>query len=256
MFRNAIVRIPGENLDQGLTSSGLGKPLHARSLEQHAAYCSALEKHGLRVWALPPDLAHPDSTFVEDTAVLTKSSAILTHPGAKSREGEVARMEEVLGRFFRVIKRIQGPGTLDGGDVCEAGNHFFIGISHRTNADGARQLAGFLSEEDFTTSFVDIRSTEGILHLKSGLAHLGKNVLAVIESLACREPFAGYELIRVPSNENYAANCLRLNDAVLIPSGFPLLESSLRQGGYDVHPLEMSEFQKMDGGLSCLSLRF
>ena len=206
MFTNAIVRIPGENFDQGLTSSELGKPLHARAVEQHAAYCTALEKQGMRICALPPDLIHPDSTFVEDTAVLTKSSAILTRPGAKSREGELARMEEVLGRFFQVIKRIGEPGTLDGGDVCEAGNHFFIGISHRTNAEGARQLADFLSEEGFTTSFVDIRETQSILHLKSGLAYLDENNLVVIEALAGREEFTGYDLIRVPREETYAAN--------------------------------------------------
>ena len=256
MFQNAIVRIPGENFDQGLTSSSLGKPLYVQALEQHAAYCTALEKQGLRVWTLPPDLAHPDSTFVEDTAVLTKSSAILTRPGAKSREGELARMEEVLGRFFQVIKRIVEPGTLDGGDVCEAGNHFFIGISHRTNAEGAHQLADFLSEEGLTTSLVDVRGVREILHLKSGIASLGEKTLVVIESLAAHESFAGYDLIRVPPAETYAANCLRLRDAVLFPSGFPSLASSLRQRRYDLHMLEMSEFQKMDGGLSCLSLRF
>lgn len=256
MFTNAIVRIPGENFDQGLTSSGLGKPLHALALEQHAAYCTALEKQGLRVWTLPPDLAHPDATFVEDTAVLTKSSAILTRPGAKSRDGELARMEEVLGRFFQVIKRIVEPGTLDGGDVCEAGNHFFIGISHRTNAEGARQLADFLSEEGYSSSFVDVRGVQGILHLKSGIANLGEKTLVVIESLAEHESFPGYDLIRVSRAETYAANCLRLRDAVLLPSGFPSLATSLRQRHYDLHPLEMSEFQKMDGGLSCLSLRF
>lgn len=256
MYTNAIVRIPGENFEQGLTSSGLGKPDYARALEQHAAYCTALEKQGIRVRVLPPDLIHPDSTFVEDTAILTKSSAILTRPGAKSREGELAGMEEVLGQFYRVIKRIRGPGTLDGGDMCEAGNHFFIGVSHRTNAEGGLQLADFLSEEGFTVSFVDVRGVEGILHLKSGIASLGDNQLVVIDALADRESFSGYDLIRVPREETYAANCLKLKDAVLIPSGFPILESSLKQRGYDPYPLNVSEFQKMDGGLSCLSLRF
>lgn len=256
MFRNAIVRIPGENFHQGLTSSSLGKPLYAQALEQHAAYCTALEKQGLRVWTLPPDPAHPDAAFVEDTAVLTRSTAILTRPGARSRVGELARMEEVLGRFFRVIKHISEPGTLDGGDVCEAGNHFFIGISHRTNAEGAGQLADFLSAEGFTTSFVDVRGVEGILHLKSGIASLGEKTLVVIEALAEGDSFAGYDLIRVARAETYAANCLRLRDAVLLPSGFPSLATSLRQRHYDLQTLEMSEFQKMDGGLSCLSLRF
>ena len=256
MFKNAIVRMPGSNFALGLTTGALGVPVYAKALEQHRRYVEALESCGLQVTTLAADLQHPDSTFVEDTAVLTRTSAILTRPGAQSREGEVAGIREPLSRFFSTLHQIEPPGTLDGGDICEAENHFFIGISARTNEEGGRQLAGFLAREGYTSSFVDVRGTEGILHLKSGIAYLGDRNLVVIDELAGRAEFRGYNLIRVAPEENYAANCVRINEHVLVPAGFPDLAGRLQRLGCAVLPLEMSEFQKMDGGLSCLSLRF
>ena len=226
------------------------------ALHQHEAYCRALEDCGLELVRLAPDLQHPDSTFVEDTAVLTRQSAILTFPGATSRLGEVAGIREVIERFYGAIDQIEAPGTLDGGDVCEAGTHFFIGVSHRTNEEGARQLSRILTVEGFTSSLVEIRSVNSILHLKSGAAYLDKNNLIVMEELAGRREFAGHNLIRVPAEESYGCNCVRVNHRVLIAAGYPRLQADLTSRGYDPLPLEMSEFRKMDGGLSCLSLRF
>ncbi len=259
MFKHAIVRIPGENFSQGLTSVGegaLGLPVHAKVLEQHAAYCKALESCGLRLTVLDKDLDFPDSTFVEDTAVLTQHAAVLTHPGAHSRKGEVARIREPLLRFFPKHYEITAPGTLDGGDICEADQHFFIGVSHRTNEEGARQLAGFLAQEGYTSSCVDIRAMTTILHLKSGLTYIGDNTVVVMEEMADRPEIEGYRIIRVTEPESYAANCVRINDRVFLASGFPILEASLRQHGFNPLILDMSEYRKMDGGLSCLSLRF
>ena len=259
MFKNAIVRTPGENFSEGLTTAGqgtLGKPIYSKVLEQHAAYCEALEACGLHLTVLPKDLEHPDSTFVEDAAVLTKHAAVLTHPGAESREGEVARIREPLLRFFPKHYEITAPGTLDGGDICEADHHFFIGVSHRTNQEGARQLTGFLEQEGYTASLVDIRSIPTILHLKSGISYLGDNTLVVLEAMADNPQFQSYRIIRVTESESYAANCVRINDRVFIPAGFPVLEATLKQSGYRPWGLDMSEYRKMDGGLSCLSLRF
>ena len=256
MFRNAIVRTPGENFADGLTTADLGKPDFSRVMIQHAAYCDALEECGLELVHLDADLAHPDSTFVEDAAVLTKNSAILARPGAASRIGEVAGIRESVEGFYSTIHEIKSPGTLDGGDVCEAGSHFFIGISQRTNEDGARQLADFLRAESYTSSLLDIRNITSILHLKSGIAYLDDNNLVVMEELADREEFAGYELLRVPAEESYACNCILVNDRVLLPAGFPWIEEALTRLGYRPLQLDMSEFRKMDGGLSCLSLRF
>src|ERR1700738_800693 len=197
VFSRAIVRPPAPNFSTGLTTVGLGPPDYALALAQHAAYCLALKRCGLTLTRLEPDPLHPDSTFVEDTAVLTDQCAVLTRPGAPSRAGEVANIKKVLTDFYSDVLSIQPPGTVDGGDVCEAVEHFFIGISERTNKAGAQQLADLLAPFGFTSTFVDIRglketesvpgvvaSHEGILHLKSGLSYLGDNRLVVIEELA------------------------------------------------------------------------
>jgi dimethylargininase len=256
LFKNAIVRIPGENFADGLTRADLGKPVYEKAMQQHAAYCRVLEHCGLRVVTLPADRQHPDSTFVEDAAVLTAHGAILTRPGAKSREGEVPAIRAALAQFYAVLQQIEAPGTLDGGDICDAGRHFFIGISQRTNEEGARQLAALLAAQGFTASTVDIRKMDSILHLKSGIAYLEENTLVLMEEMAGLEQFRGYQAIIAPPEETYAANCVRVNDYVLFPAGYPSLESRVQRQGFKMLPLEMSEFAKMDGGLSCLSLRF
>ena len=270
MFTRAIVRPPSPNFSEGLTISSLGAPDYERALAQHEAYCVALEECGLGLVRLEPDSDYPDSTFVEDAAVITERCGVLTKPGAPSRLGEVASIRKALADFFPALSEIHSPGTLDGGDVCEAGNHFFVGVSFRTNEAGAQQLAELLGPHGYTASFVDIRgpgilpvthaqdarATSDLLHLKSGLAYLGDNRLVVTEALAGRAEFAGYDLIRVPSDEEYAANCVRVNDRVLLAAGYPKFEAKLRQLGYRTIALEMTEFQKMEGGLSCLSLRF
>jgi len=262
MFSKAITRLPGNNYADGLTTVDLGMPDYQKTLIEHANYLIALRQCGLTLTELPADLHFPDGTFVEDTAILLTDSeqgtagTIITRPGADSRAGEVENIRETLEKFHPDLAEIRAPGTLDGGDICEAGNHFFIGISLRTNEEGGRQLAEWLATKGYTSSFIDIRQTPGILHLKSGIAYLGDNRLVVIDSLATNPDFDGYELVRIATGEEYAANCIRVNNFVLIAAGFPNFEKSLRALGYQLIVLDMSEFQKMDGGLSCLSLRF
>jgi dimethylargininase len=256
LFKNAIVRIPGTNLAQGLTSVDLGVPSYDTVLQQHSRYCEALQECGLTITTLDADLNHPDSTFVEDTAVLTPRGVILTRPGAPSREGEVVAMRETISRFLPTALGIEAPGTLDGGDICEAEDHFFLGLSHRTNEEGCRQLAAHLAGQGYTSSVVDVRGMTSILHLKSGISYIGNNTLVVMEEMAGNDLFRIYELIRVSVEESYAANCVRVNDRVLVAAGYPHLMAELVNRGFNPLVLEMSEFQKMDGGLSCLSLRF
>jgi len=257
VFRHAIVRPPAPNFADGLTTVDLGVPDFALALAQHEAYCRALEESGLALTRLPADPRFPDSTFVEDTAVITAhGSAILTRPGAPSRSGEVVAIEEALASRFPRLRRIETPGTVDGGDIDEAGEHFFIGVSRRTNEEGARQLARLLAADGYTSSLYDIRGVDEILHLKSGIAWLGDRTLVVIAALASHPAFEGWDLIHVPKGEEYAANCILVNGAVFVAEGFPRLERALRGRGYRLVVLAQSEFQKMDGGLSCLSLRF
>jgi dimethylargininase len=254
LFKHAIVRIPGENFAQGLTTAQLGAPVHNQVLQQYARYCDALRACGLALTTLEANPDHPDSTFVEDTAVLTAHSAILTRPGALSREGEVSAIGHAVSRFFPTTLEIEAPGTVDGGDICEAESHFFLGLSQRTNEEGIRQLAAHLAREGHTSSVIDVRGINSILHLKSGVSYIGDNTLVVMEEMA--PLFAGYELIRVAAEESYAANCIRVNEKVLVAAGYPRLTAELSDRGFLPLELEMSEFQKMDGGLSCLSLRF
>jgi dimethylargininase len=205
---------------------------------------------------LPEDPRRPDSTFVEDTAILVSGLAILTRPGAPSRAGEVEGVRDVLAQTHGEIREIAAPGTLDGGDVCEAESHFLIRVTQRTNEAGARQLASILAERGYTSEIIDVRGIEGILHLKSGIAYLGDGRVVAIEALARHPALRSYEVIPVDRAEEYAANCVRVNDRILFAAGHPKLERTIRRLGYDLIPLEMSEFQKMDGGLSCLSLRY
>ena len=256
MFTKAIVRRPGATFANGLTTVDLGAPDLERALEQHEAYCQSLESCGLKLIRLAPDDEHPDSTFVEDTAILTARGAVITRPGAPSRLGETKDIAPLIRDYFSNVHIIEEPGTVDGGDICEAGEHFFIGLSLRTNEQGAQQLAGFLESFGYSSSLIDIRGVSNILHLKSGIAYLGGRRLVVIDALKSVREFSGYDLIGLDSGEAYAANCLVINDKVLIADGFSATKRALEHMGYQIIALDMSEFQKMDGGLSCLSLRF
>lgn len=255
-IRHALVRPPAGTFAEGITTSTLGAPALALALEQHEAYCRALEQLGVSVHRLGPDAGFPDSTFVEDAAIVTPEGAILTRPGAPSRAGEVTSIGAALRRWFDRMDAITAPGTLDGGDVCEAGSHVFIGRSERTNGTAAEQLARWLAQRGFMSSVIDIRQVPRLLHLKTGLSWLGGRRLLATSEIAAHPAFDGWEVVRVPEGEAYAANCVRVNDSVLLAKGFPVIRRTLGELGHDVTELEMSEYRKMDGGLSCLSLRW
>lgn len=246
----AITRKPGKNFAAGLTVAGLGKPEIDTALRQHEAYCRALETCCLSVTVLEADERYPDGCFVEDTALVTEKMAVITRPGDSSRRGEPGKIAELLSTC-RKITSIQPPGTLDGGDVLRVGDHFYIGRSRRTNRAGARQLAKILSANGYTSSEVAVQQ---VLHLKTGITSLGADTFIAIDGFT-KAVEAG-KVIRVPPEEAYAANCLLINNHLLMPKGFPKTKRKLRELGYELMELEMSEFRKMDGGLTCLSLLF
>lgn len=256
MFTHALLRLPGENLAQGLTQSGEGAPDPALALEQHRHYRAALEAAGLALTVLPADPRHPDGCFVEDTALLTARGAILTRPGAPSRRGETDAIAAALAPAFPDLARIDAPGTVDAGDVCEADGHFLIGLSARTSEAGAAQLAGLLGDFGYRSDLIDIRSIRTLLHLKSGITYLGDGRLLATKDIPRHPALAAYERIEVPHAEGYAANALRVNDRVLIAAGYPGTRAMIESLGFETVALEMSEFRKLDGGLSCLSLRW
>jgi dimethylargininase len=253
LFKRAIVRKPGFSFVNGITTACLGKPDFDKALNQHASYVEALRQCGLEVIVLEADELHPDSTFVEDTAVLTDKCAIMANPGADSRIGEIKLMRREIEKYFNCIESIQEPGKLDGGDVMEVGNHSFVGISDRTNAEGAYQLIQILKRYGYTGTAIQI---DHFLHLKTGVAYLGNRTILAAGELIEQPYFKRFNVIPVEASETLAANCIRVNDYVIIPSGYPRLKGKMTQKGYQTIDADISEFQKMDGGLSCLSLRF
>jgi len=292
VFTRALLKKPCRNLIRGLSSAGLGgcarplgglsgyaRPLvglgapdYEKALSQHAAYAEALRFCGLEVTILAADENYPDSVFIEDTAVLSEKVTVITRPGAPSRRGEEDAVAAALAKFVDRLEHITAPGTLEGGDVLRGENHFFIGISARTNEAGARQLAVILKKNGYAATLVPLQH---VLHLKTGIAYLQKNRL-----LACGEflgrtpkgtganalphrgtganalpPFSSFKIIPVPVGEEYAANSLWINGRVLVPAGFPMTKKAIERSGYETVPVDVAEFRKLDGGLSCLSLR-
>ncbi len=252
-FTRAIVRKPSPEMVHGITSVNLGRPDFQIALVQHQSYVEALIKCGLQVNILESDTRYPDSVFIEDVALCTPACAIITRPGAPSRNGEQEVMRAVLSEYYADINEIRAPGTLEAGDVMMAGTHFYIGISERTNRTGAGQMIAILRRHGMSGSVVPL---EKVLHLKTGISYLENNNL-----LVCGEfiDFAGFEKfnrIEVSAIESYAANSLWINGTVLVPAGFPVTRDKITGAGYPVIELNVSEFQKLDGGLSCLSLRF
>ncbi len=253
MFTRAIVRTPCKNMINGLTTAKLGKPDYEKAMAQHSQYIVALQECGLQVTVLPGDEKFPDSTFVEDTAILTPRCAIVTNPGAPSRRGETAQIAEILREFYSGIENISDPGTLDAGDVMMVGSHFYIGISHRTTEQGAAQLIKILNK--FGLSGSTVHFGKG-LHLKSGVAYLENNNLVLDADFVDLPEFRSFNRLQIDDDESYAANCIWVNGKVLVPKGFPKSQQMIEKAGYLTIELDVSEFRKLDGGLSCLSLRF
>lgn len=256
MFQNVIVRTPCPAVVEGITSNPqLGKPDYQLALKQHEAYIQALKKTGVEVTVLPPNPDYPDSCFVEDDAVLTRKCAIITNPGAPTRKGEIEAMIPVIKQFYPEdkIEYIQAPGTLEGGDVMMVGDHFYVGRSARTNAEGIRQFIAILEKYGLTGSEVPL---EKVLHLKTGVNYLENNNLLVSGEFIDKPDFASYNKFVIPEEEAYAANCIWMNGTVLVPMGYPTVEKLVKSMGYEVLLVDTSEYRKIDGGLSCLSLRF
>ncbi len=253
MFTRAIVRKPCRAMLSGLTEANMGLPDYALACEQHQDYICALKECGLQVTELPALEAYPDSCFVEDVALLTSQCAILTHPGAASRRGETSHIEDAIKAFYPNIERIDQAGHVEAGDIMMVGEHFYIGLSARTDAQGASQLITILNKYDLSGSMVEMSE---LLHLKTGLSYLENNNLLTFGEMNTHADFTRFTRIEIDKDEDYAANCVWINGTVLVPKGFPKALQAIQELGYKTREVAMSEFQKLDGGLSCLSLRF
>lgn len=256
MFKNVIVKRPCPSVCDGITSAPeLGKPDYEKALKQHDQYIEALKKCGVNVTVLDADNEYPDSCFVEDVAVLNRKCAIITNPGAPSRNGETKAIVPVIEKFYAKenIHFIKAPGTLEGGDVMMVGDTFYVGISARTNQEGIDQFAAILNGYGLKCEAV---SLEKVLHLKTGVNYLENNNMLVSGEFVEKECFAQYNRVQIPENEAYAANCIWVNGTVIVPENYPAVKAAVESLGYPVLTVDTSEFRKIDGGLSCLSLRF
>ena len=252
-FNNVIVRTPCPEMVNGITSSDMGTPDYEKALIQHDAYIEALKTCGVAVTVLGPDSNFPDSTFIEDAALLTPHCAILTNPGAASRNGEPATIKKTLQRFYDNVESITGTGTVEAGDIMMVGSHFYIGLTDRTNEEGAEHMIQILEKYQLTGSVVPV---EKVLHLKTGVSYLENDILMASGEFLENDEFKKFSIIEVSEDEGYAGNSIWVNDTVITPQGFPKTTAALEKIGYRIVTLDMSEFRKLDGGLSCLSLRF
>lgn len=241
---------------EGITTSAeLGIPDYELALREHDDYIAAMKACGVNVTVLPANEDFPDSCFVEDPAVVTRACAVITNPATVSRRGEAELILPTIREFYpdEHIHYIKSPGTLEGGDVMMVGDHFYVGLSKRTNEEGIRQFSEILALYGMTCSAVPLTT---VLHLKTGMTYMENNLMLVSGEFMDKPGFEKYDKLRIPDNEAYAVNCIYVNGQIIMPANFPATEILLRDAGLELIIVDTSEYRKIDGGLSCLSLRF
>ena len=252
-FTHAIVRQPAKSIVKGLRAVDIGSPDYDQMICDHNAYVEALVSAGVKVISLTALDKFPDGQFVEDTALCLPETVILMRPGAPSRLGEVCEIEPQLRDLFKAVYEIEKPGHIEGGDILVTGKEILVGRSARTNENGVSQLSeivtplGYVMREVFTPP--------EILHFKTDCSLLGPYEILSTKRLQASGCFDGYAVINVADGEEAAANAIRVNDYVIMPAGFPKTKAILEKHGYKVKVINNTECAKLDGGMSCLSLR-
>jgi dimethylargininase len=224
----------------------------AKAMEQHRAYEACLKELGAQVISMPADESYPDGVFVEDPAIVLDEIAIITRPGAASRRGETESIAQALAPF-RELRYIREPATLEGGDVIRVGKTLFVGLSGRTSREGIAQLAALLMVFDYSVVPVEVR---GCLHLKSGACWAGGNVILANRNWIDASAFHDFKIIDVPEDEPAAADVLPVAGKLIMPSNFPHTAKILEDSGIEVFPIDVSELQKAESGVTCMSLLF
>lgn len=253
-FTHAICRVPGRSIADGLRAADAGNPDHRQFMQDHADYVTTLQATGAEVHVLPALEQYPDSVFVEDAALCLQELAIIMRPGAPTRLGEAAEMEPSLARFYDRIARIKGEGFIEGGDILVTETEILVGKSARTDAAGVAALRDIVA--DYGYSVREVETPGDVLHFKTDSSLLDGDTILATERLSRSGCFDGYRVIHTEAGEEASANAIRFNDLVLFPRGFPKTAEKLRREGFKVHEIGNSEAAKVDGGMSCLSLRF
>ena len=253
-FSHIIARHPSKSVTSGLRAGDGGDPSATLFAAQHEAYLEAIRQVGVEALVLPALEQFPDSVFVEDAAICINGAAIVTNPGASTRAGEGLAIKPTLDEKFEQVFTLPAEATLDGGDVLLTDTDAFIGLSERTNEAGFNELRNILAQFGYTGRRVN--TPKSILHFKSDCGLLDSNTIFATPALAATDAFDGYKIIATPEGESAAANIICINGTVFISEGFPLSEKLLTHAGYNVVSLNTSEAAKVDGGLSCMSLRY
>ncbi len=254
MYTHMIVRTPSESMLKGLRRDFEGDPDYELALKQHQAYIDALESLGMVVDVLPPLEEYPDACFVEDVAVVTEKMAIVTSPATEARNGEKEYIVDILKKYYPEdnIHYIT-EGFIEGGDIVRAEDHFYLGGSSRSNEAGRKQFIEILGQYGYTGSVVE---TNNGLHIGSDMMYIKNNNMVISGEFVDNPIFDKYNKIIVSKEEAYAANCAWINGTVLMAEGYPDVTEKIRDLGYNVITLDNSEFKKIDGSITCLSLRF
>lgn len=255
-FTHALCRLPGDSVRNGIRAGDGSEPDPdpRKFIQQHSGYVDALHQCGVSVTVLPPLQQFPDSVFVEDPALVVSNTAILLRPGAPSRSGEVTSLERDLAGHFEQVIALPGSGSIDGGDILLTDTEALVGQSERTSQSAIGALAEVLLDFGYQTR--EVTTPGEILHFKSDCGLLDANTIFASPRLARGGAFDGYEVIETPAGEQGAANIVRLNDYVLLSAGYPASRQRLTQAGYQVLVIDTSEAMRIDGGLSCMSLRY
>ena len=253
-FTHAILRKPGASIANGLRAEDQGNPSHKRFLEDHEAYAAALVDAGAEITVLEPAEDLPDSVFVEDAALCLQEGAIIMRPGAPSRLAEADLMAPHLEKHYGTVERIQGPGFIEGGDILVTEREILVGRSARTDAAGVEELRSIVSKWGYALR--EVHTPPGVLHFKTDCSLLDDETILATERLDASACFEGYRVIHTALGEEAAANAIRFNGVVLLPAGFPKTAQKLEGAGYSIRQIGNTEAAKVDGGMSCLSLRF
>ena len=253
-FTRAITRRPAASVVNGLRAEDVGTPDLTRMLADHAHYVATLKQTGADVIELPALEDFPDSVFVEDTALCLPRGAVMMRPGAPSRMGEVDEMEPALRKLYADVRRINDPGHVEGGDILVTGREILVGRSDRTDGAGVAELAGIVA--DWGYRLREVFTPPGVLHFKTDCSLLDGETILSTKRLDASGCFDGYRVLHTAEGEEAAANSIRFNQFVLCPAGFPRTARMLSNAGFEVVEINNSECAKLDGGMSCLSLRF
>lgn len=254
-FSHAITRRPSASILAGLRAVDIGAPDLAVMQAHHDSYVAALRDTGAVVIELAALPAYPDSVFVEDTALCLPQGAVIMRPGAPSRLGEATEMAPHLRDLYGEVLAIDGADSfIEGGDILTTQTEVLVGRSARTNAAGIAELARLVAQWGHVVR--EVHTPPGVLHFKTDCSLLDAETILATPRLAASGCFAGYKVIHTAPGEEACANAIRFNDLVIMPAEFPRTRDVLVQAGYNVREIGNSECAKLDGGMSCLSLRF